>query len=231
MYTSPVMIKLRNIARSMGLTRAILRLRGEQNYEERFGNAMLGAIDPGAVVWDVGANVGFYSQKFSDRAGPGGTVIAFEPVPVCFAELQKAVAGRANVRCVNAALGQSSGELTFDVGDGSANPNARVVEGGAPAAGKTLKLPVHTGDDAAAKLALPAPNFVKIDVEGFELEVVKGMQNLLRAPACRNVFIEVHFGLLQKRGLDNAAKQISGLLESLGFTVAWIDASHLHGRK
>ena len=69
MYSSPIMIKLRSIARRIGLTRAIVRIRGEAQYEERFSNAMLSAIYPGAVVWDVGANVGFYSAKFSDRVG------------------------------------------------------------------------------------------------------------------------------------------------------------------
>jgi FkbM family methyltransferase len=231
MYSSPIMIKLRSIARRIGLTRAIVRIRGEAQYEERFSNAMLSAIYPGAVVWDVGANVGFYSAKFSDRVGPRGTVIAFEPVPVCFDALQNAVADLSNVRCMNAALGQSTGDFVFDVGDGSVNPNAHIVERGTESTGKTLALPVYTGDVAAKQFSLPSPNLVKIDVEGFELEVVRGMQDLLRASSCRHVFVEVHFLKLQERGLANAAKELCRVLGSLGFAVSWIDASHLHARR
>jgi hypothetical protein len=72
---------------------------------------------------------------------------------------------------------------------------------------------------------------VKIDVEGFELEVVRGMQDLLRASSCRHVFVEVHFLKLQERGLANAAKELCRVLGSLGFAVSWIDASHLHARR
>jgi hypothetical protein len=86
---------------------------------------------------------------------------------------------------------------------------------------------VRRGDALAAELGLPAPNVVKIDVEGYEWEVLQGLGNLLARPALRAVFVEVHFSILHERGLDGAPPQIVALLESAGFAIQWLDLSHL----
>ncbi|HVZ94002.1 MAG TPA: FkbM family methyltransferase [Phycisphaerales bacterium] len=224
-------VKLRNIARSMGLTRAIAKMRGPSNYEERFDNAMFGSIRAGDTVWDIGANIGFYTDKFSAAVGERGRVVAFEPVPGCFEQLSAKVAGRGNVRLINAGLGSQSGTVTFDIGDGSVHPNARIVDAGATARGKSLQLPIHTGDDVLSKLGAPAPNVAKVDVEGFELDVLRGMTSVLRSPGCRDVFVEVHFGLLADRGQSKAPDEIVKLLREMGYTVRWVDASHVHASR
>lgn len=224
-------VQLRSIARSIGLTRLIGRLRAGSKYEERFGDAMLAALRPGDVVWDIGANVGFYSAKFAQGVGPGGKVVAFEPVPLCFRELAAAVAGCPNVRAVNAGLGIASGRVTFDVGDGTVNPNARIVEGPAAPGASVLELPIYAGEDAATALGLPPPTFAKVDVEGFELDVLRGMRGLLGSANCHDVFVEVHFGLLAQRRLPSAPDQIVTLLKDLGYKVAWVDASHVHASR
>ncbi len=224
-------VRLRNVARSIGLTRLIGKWRNAAGYEERFGNSMLQAVRPGDTVWDVGANVGFYTAKFSDATGERGTVVAFEPVPGCFQRLSQQVLGRSNVRLVNAGLGRSSGTVSFDVGDGSVHPNARIVEGGASGGGKVLQLPVYTGDDAVRAQGLPAPNLAKIDVEGFELDVLTGMETVLRSSECRDVFVEIHFGLLNSRGMPGAPDEIVSRLRGCGYDVRWIDASHIHASR
>ncbi len=223
-------VKLRNVARSMGLTRLIGRWRNAAGYEERFGNAMLGAVRPGDVIWDIGANIGHYTELFSRAAGERGTVVAFEPVPGCFQQLSQRVTGCANVRLVNAGLGRASGTVNFDVGDGSVHPNARIVENGG-AGGKVMQLPIYSGDDAASKQGLPRPNIAKVDVEGFELDVLQGMGGVLRDGACRDIFVEVHFGLLAQRGMTTAPDEIVGLLRGAGFEVRWVDASHIHAHR
>lgn len=224
-------VRLRNAARALGLTRLIGRWRNAAGYEERFGKAMLGAVRPGDTVWDVGANIGFYTEEFSKAVGEGGRVVAFEPVPGCFAQLSQRVAGRANVTLVNAGLGRESGTVTFDVGDGSVHPNARVIEDAAAAGGHVMRLPVYTGDDAARTRNIPPPNVAKIDVEGFELDVLNGMRGLLSSPACRDVFVEIHFGLLNERGMPKAPDRIVQLMREAGFAVKWVDASHIHASR
>jgi FkbM family methyltransferase len=224
-------VKLRNVARSVGLTRLIARLGYSARYEERFGRALIGSIRPGDVVWDVGANIGFYAAQFAERVGPSGTVVAFEPVPQCFRELSRAVAGASNVRLVNAGLGSVSGTVRFDVGDGSVHQNARVLEGSAAPGTTVLELPIYSGDEAAASQALPHPTLAKVDVEGFELDVLRGMSGLLRSERCHDVFVELHFGVLAKRGQPGAPDEIVRLLRDLGYTVKWVDPSHVHATR
>ena len=71
------------------------------------------------------------------------------------------------------------------------------------------------------------PNAVKIGVEGFEPEVIRGLENTLRDRGLRSVGIEMRFTLLQARGLPSAPCAIESLLRGYGFTIRWSDSSHL----
>ena len=57
------------------------RVTGNQTYEARFMRALNARVRPGDVVWDIGANVGMYTQQFAHAVGRSGRVIAFEPAP------------------------------------------------------------------------------------------------------------------------------------------------------
>jgi FkbM family methyltransferase len=74
-----------------------------------------------------------------------------------------------------------------------------------------VKVQVARGDD----LDFPQPNIVKIDVEGFEYDVIAGMQTRLRAQECRAVFCELHFEVLERRGFRQAPAKIVNRLRSL----------------
>lgn len=231
MYNSRPIMTLRNVARSLGITRVVAKFTNSGKYEERFGNAMLGAVHPGDVVWDIGANVGYYTKQFAEAVGTQGKVVAFEPVPAAFRKLSEAVAGHNNVRTVNAALGAKSGTVTFSLGTQDADPTSKIVEGGVAIAGKAIDLPMLTGDEAMTREQLPQPTFVKIDVEGFEPDVVEGLTNVLQSKACKNVFIEVHFGLLQARGKSASVETILSRMKQFGYTPRWIDASHIQATR
>ena len=71
-----------------------------------------------------------------------------------------------------------------------------------------------------------APAVIKIDVEGFEGEVLDGMGSVLGLPSLRAVCVEVHFGTLNERGKPNEPTRIVRLLEAHEFTVKWVDRSH-----
>jgi hypothetical protein len=77
-----------------------------------------------------------------------------------------------------------------------------------------------------ALVGSPMPNLVKIDVEGYEPEVINGMPNILTN--VRAAFIEVHFSILESRGMLQQPAAIVQELKRLGFTtVKWVDASHI----
>src|SRR5690606_30187440 len=71
--------RLRSLARKTGLIRVLSRLnrRRSKTYEARFAAALAAAIKPGDRVWDIGANVGYYTERFADAVGPWGQVVAF----------------------------------------------------------------------------------------------------------------------------------------------------------
>lgn len=135
-------------------------------------------ISPGDWVVDVGANVGHYTVRFSRLVGDQGRVVAFEPVPETFELLAANVAmlPARNVTLVNAAASDAAGlaGMTIPVSPAGLDDNY-MAELGAVGAG--LRVLCVTIDG----LALPhAVRLVKIDAEGHELPVLKGMAGLLR---------------------------------------------------
>jgi FkbM family methyltransferase len=211
-------IKLRSLARRVGLLALIQPMFRGRTYEEEFGNAMLGEVRPGDVVWDVGANVGLYTRKFIDKVGPSGKVVAFEPAPTCFEILRRECASGT---LVNAALSDRAGAGFMEVFDQPQSGTHHLVSEPAP---NSVPIKIIAGDEYPG----PTPNVVKIDVEGFEDEVLAGMPRILADPRLRAIFLEVHFALLEQRGKAEAPIQIERKLRSLGFQLKWLrDRSHL----
>lgn len=223
--TNSAILLLRSAGRILGINRLVASLRGG-GYEGRFQAAMLGAIRPGDVVWDVGANIGFYSTKFSDIAGPSGRIFACEPSPENRAHLIKAVKSRDNITVLPFALGEHEDLVRFEQGADSLGATSRIVEKTAQSVG-TVEVRVANGDQIIDSGEAAFPNVIKIDTEGFELEVLRGLVRSLRRRELRTLCIEVHFSLLKDRGLPNAPADIEELLELAGFNLTWPDPSHI----
>jgi FkbM family methyltransferase len=151
----------------------------------------------GQVVYDVGAFHGILTLHFARTARQ---VIAFEPNPVSRARLQDNLTLNAltNVRVVPLACGREAGmlELFFDPAfSGGASADAALK---AQIAGSTRErrmqrasVPVLRLDDVVVREGLPAPDLVKIDVEGLELDVLEGMETLLAREQPR-LYLEMH---------------------------------------
>ncbi len=152
------------------------------------------------VVFDVGANVGNRTKVFQRI---GATVIAFEPQPYCLSVLAQGFAASNNVIVVGKALGAARGTAELFVSNSntisslSAGWIAAVKTSGRFSASNwngRATIEVTTMDDAIVQFGMPS--FVKIDVEGFEPEVLKGVSTALPAlsfeftPECRAGTIE-----------------------------------------
>ena len=225
--TNPAMIGLRNVARKMGLTQGISRLLPRRgNYEEVFDTAMFKAVKPGDIIWDVGANVGYYTRKFADSAGAAGRVFAFEPFPANVTRLRAELIGIETVTVLPVALGAETGTVEMRAGDDELGATSRIVEGGTTQ-DKVTNVSIATGDSILDRGLAAAPTMIKIDTEGFELDVLNGMQEILHRATLRAVFIEVHFGILADRGMSGAPGRIERLLSAKGFRNRWLDLSHL----
>jgi FkbM family methyltransferase len=217
---------MRDVGRFSGVNRLLMILFGAQEYEGRFQSAMLTAIRPGDVVWDVGANVGLYSSIFSQIVGPSGRVVAWEPSPVNLKRLNDTVPPMSNVTVMPVALGDRERTVLFEQGDDSLGASSKIVDKPVDLSGvSSVKLLV--GDEAVRSGGMAIPNVIKVDTEGYELDVLRGLSHTLQQHQVRAVCVEVHFGILTERRLPNVPADIEQLLQSSGFSVTWSDPSHI----
>jgi len=223
-------IEARSIARRLGLTQSILsvqsRLRGESGYEPKVDAFLRAAVREGDTVWDVGANVGQFTEMFSEWVGPQGHVVAFEPAPGCFAALSDRARDLPNVQILNVGLSDSEAQLPMHLADDPEGTTNTFLATRSDTPG-VVELTVHAGDALRRDEGLPTPNVLKIDVEGFEPEVLRGLDSTLREPDCRMVLCEVHFALLESRGQKHAPEEIRRYLSERGFQTKWVTTSHL----
>ena len=137
-------------------------------------------VKPGSVVWDIGANVGFYTVIASRLVGTG-QVIAFEPLPSSCAAIEQNLKlnGMTNVEIVGIAVSDEIGTATLNVYGGSTT--ARLGTRESSKVGRTplyqIEVPVSTID--AQLEAFPAPALVKMDIEGAEAPALRGATALL----------------------------------------------------
>jgi FkbM family methyltransferase len=154
-------------------------------------------IDPGDLVVDVGANVGYLTSLAARRAGPGGTVLAFEPHPHVFELLQANVArwGAGDVAAVDArqtALSDRDGTAELNAGPSfHANMGLARLNGTDTATAEDVLVPVTLEqlDDVIGDRSI---GLLKIDVEGHEPEVLRGGRRLLESGRVRDLIFEDH---------------------------------------
>ena len=230
LYESRLMIAIRSVARKSGLLRFFSSLIQSGNYESSFDNAMLSRVLVGDVVWDVGANVGYYTIKFSEVVGNLGRVYAFEPFPSTVLQLEEAVFGRNNCLVLDVGLGTSDIEMSMVQGGDELGATNRVVSRVSDV-DPSFGVKIFKGDSVISSGRAESPNFIKIDTEGSELDVLEGIPELLRSPSLRVVCIEVHFGILSERGDSFAPLRIVEILRDAGFVTSWVDSSHLIGER
>jgi FkbM family methyltransferase len=219
----PLAVRLRNIGRIAGVNRWVAAILVGSGYESSFERAVVASVKRGDCVWDVGANVGLYTRKLLDATGAEGRVYAFEPSSVNRVRLEAAVGEPANVVVVPLALGGRDGTMKFEQGDDALGATSRLLD----ASQGGIDVRVARGDSLVAANEVSAPNVIKIDVEGFELDVLHGLGGLLHSSELHALCIEVHFGILHERGVADAPRRLEGLLCEAGFRCAWTDPSHL----
>lgn len=198
---------------------------------ESFPFAMLRHfVRPGAVVYDCGANLGLYARYLTESLG-AGQVVAFEPMPDNqeFLAANLALGGIAEkVTVVPIALSDEDGTAEFQVDDmQTTSGTLSKVTGGAASEGRrnlelpplTTRVPCRRLDTAVAEHALPAPDVIKIDVEGAEGLLLRGAADLLRERSPLLV-VELHGAAV--------ARDVLALLCGHGYACAGKVAPHLH---
>jgi FkbM family methyltransferase len=176
-------------------------------------------VTPGSVVYDIGANVGAYALIAAHHTGPTGRVVAIEPSYATFAHL-----------CDNVVLNELSDiVIPVPLALGAVTARTRLHYNAltpgharhslddqtpAPRTDRKIRASLHalatSLDDLIDLFELPAPHYMKIDVDGTELDVLRGAVRLLASPVLQSVMIEVE---------NVHTDEIVGLFATAGFSV------------
>lgn len=144
------------------------------SHDERYEiNNIVKLLQAGDACWDIGANIGFYTCLFAMLVKEQGRVVAFEPIAPTRAFLERNIRlnnGFQNITVKAVALGDVRGrrEIFLDHPDLAEGTVSLKSQGGS----QTEAVEIDTIDDLSG--GLPVPDFIKIDVEGYQREVLKG---------------------------------------------------------
>lgn len=144
------------------------------SYEFEQQRILTEQIKPGMVFFDIGAHVGFYTLLASNRVSSNGRVVAFEPLPRNLKYLYQHLRLNRieNVQVIEAAVTDSNGSIEFE--EHASSSMSRITPGG------SLQVKTVSIDMLLSHGMIPAPACMKIDVEGAELQVLKGAAETLR---------------------------------------------------
>jgi FkbM family methyltransferase len=178
-------------------------------YEAAKTRVVLGFVRAGMTAWDVGANAGYYTLLFSTAVGAAGRVVSFEPFPENLLNLLDHVRWNSahNTAVVGAALGDRTGLIGF-------RPGPSNSQGQISSETSTLMVPVVEIDRCIADFGLPAPDVVKMDIEGAEGMALAGAGTLLRNRRS-TWFISLHG--------KQACSETEAILRDFGYSLFRLD--------
>lgn len=168
---------------------------GDSFEEHGLLRALAESCKPNDIVWDIGGNCGLFSYLLAKQK-PNIKIFFFEPNPFVFRIASEALKPFQNVQGINAGLSSKSDAsalLTIPPG-GSACGTLENIK--TQRDGPALKVRLHVGDSLVEVGAYPAPDIIKIDTEGHEIDVIKGLSKLIRTKKPK-VFFE-HISLTEE---------------------------------
>jgi FkbM family methyltransferase len=176
---------------------------------------LLHLLRPGDIFCDAGANIGSFTILAS--AVIKANTLSFEPVPVTFMHLKRNVTINhleSTVDLFNCGLGEEPGSLHFTKDLDTVN---HVMSGDEKAAGQTIEVEIKTLDQA---LNGRVPVLIKMDVEGYELSVLKGAASTIKDLTLKAIIVELN-GSCHRYGVEE--REIHQYLVSAGFAPASYD--------
>lgn len=186
-------------------------------YEHKKAKTFAEHVSSADVVFDIGANVGFYTLLAARRVGPRGEVTAFEPLPrnIDFLRQHVELNNLENVTVVQAAVAESEGTSRFSTQEGFLEGHL-VDKGG-------MEVEMVSIDAFVNSRNARSPNVMKIDVEGAELQVLKGAYGVL-ASARPIIFLATHG--------DDVHRDCCSFLSDFGYSLTPLDGETIaHARE
>jgi FkbM family methyltransferase len=176
-------------------------------------------LEPGELAIDVGANIGHMTGLMALRTGPGGRIVAFEPLPEIFRALSHNVdswrrsAPLAQIDLQQAAVSNQSGHMVMHLPRGFVtNHGTASLEDLGPDSVRAMSVTVTTLDQI-----IPVDTRVgvmKLDIEGHELAALEGARRLFENKSVRDMVFEEH---------RTPPTPVTQWLEHLGYTLFFLD--------
>ena len=171
---------------------------------------------PGTVAVDVGANIGYFTTVMAEAVGQTGAVLAFEPEEVNMRLLRAAIrrAGLSNTVLVPAALGERNGRVALFLN--LYNPaDHRIYRFNGQAHVREVEMMTLDHYLDMQRETRPV-SFIKIDVQGAELQVLRGIQGTLARYPKVHLLLEFDPAMLRAGGTDT--REVAAFLCEMGFT-------------
>lgn len=172
------------------------------------------------IVLDIGANIGFYATILSDIVGEKGLVHCFEPDSKNFEHLKKTTADFKNIKINNKAVGPKTEKLKIYT---SKNLNVDHRTYKPEEYDKEIEIDAVSIDDHLA--ADPKVDFIKMDIQGFEIQAIQGMQTILDKNKDIKLISEFWPYGLKKAG--SSVTEYFNFLQSKGFTCYLLEETSL----
>lgn len=175
-------------------------------YEPELTRLIQSIVRPGMTCYDCGANAGYFTLLFSKLVGPNGHVFSFEPLSANVQHIRRHVFlnGCTNVTVVEGALANSNGKVTF-ASDGALGRIGTEGE-------------IEVDCRRIDSIGVPAPDVMKIDVEGAEEALVDGAEQSIRRHR-PTIFMSLHIPIPSAHCLANR-------LTSMGYTVTFSKSAY-----
>ena len=179
-------------------------------------------VKSGYNVLDIGANIGFYTKIFSELVGEKGIVFAFEPESTNFKYLQQNCKQCANAKLINKAAADTTGVLKIYLSK-MLNVDHRTYA--IDDYSSVSEIDATTIDDCLAFNNVTKIDFIKMDIQGFEMSALKGMSKTLKNNPELKILTELWPFGLKKAG--SSALEMINFLNSNGFIVYLVTATQL----
>jgi FkbM family methyltransferase len=165
----------------------------------------------GDTMVDIGANIGMIALHARSLVGETGRVICFEPNPECADAIEEHMAMNAigNVSVRRCALAAANGSLTLSL---TSDHTGTATLARVPGAVRSIQVAVRVGDEELERVI---PRVIKIDVEGFELQVLQGLRKTLarHKPFLITELVDEHLA-----GAGTSADEVHDFLSEFGYT-------------
>ena len=153
-------------------------------YEKQDYDELISIMPVGGVFLDVGAHIGIYTLAMARAAGPSGSVHSFEPNPASFERLSHHVLqnGFANVRLNQVAVGSAEGRAKLNAPTKENSGAASLLSTNMPArfAARPIEVQVTSLDAYCGRHTFDRVDVIKIDCQGYELQVLEGASDVLQ---------------------------------------------------